>query len=152
MPQPEPRDPDIGLHADPAVWRGLSARRVSRRGLLRAGSLAAGAAALGGGAGLTGLLAGCGTAAPAAAVSEAVGSTAWWRKQRLHHTVNFANWPDYIDVLNGKHPTLEHFTALTGISVNYTQPVSDNVGFVNSLKPALLRKQYTGYDLIVTTP
>jgi spermidine/putrescine transport system substrate-binding protein len=151
MAQRAQRDSATDPAMDPATWRGLTSRRVSRRGLLRAGSLAAGAAALGGGAGLTGLLAGCGTAAPAAAVSEAVGSTAWWSKQRLHHTVNFANWPDYIDVLNGKHPTLEHFTALTGISVNYTQPVSDNVGFVNSLKPALLRKQYTGYDIIVTT-
>jgi|HubBroStandDraft_6_1064221.scaffolds.fasta_scaffold67557_2 spermidine/putrescine transport system substrate-binding protein len=151
MPQPEPRDPDIGLHADPAVWRGLTARRVSRRGLLRAGGLAAGAATLAGGTGLASLLAGCGDAAPVAAVTEAVGTTDWWSKQRLHHTVNFANWPDYIDVLHGKHPTLEHFTAMTGISVNYTEPVSDNVGFFNSIKPSIERKQYTGYDIIVTT-
>jgi len=83
MPQPEPRDPDIGLHADPAVWRGLTARRVSRRGLLRAGGLAAGAATLAGGTGLASLLAGCGDAAPVAAVTEAVGTTDWWSKQRL---------------------------------------------------------------------
>ena len=151
MPQPAPHDPDIGLHADPAVWRGLTARRVSRRGLLRAGGLAVGAAAVAGGTGLAGLLAGCGDAAPAAAVTEAVGTTAWWSKQGLHHTVNFANWPDYIDVLHGKHPTLEHFTALTGISVNYTEPVSDNVGFFNAIKPSIERKEYTGYDIIVTT-
>jgi spermidine/putrescine transport system substrate-binding protein len=151
MPQPAPRDPDIGPQADPAVWRGLTGQRVSRRGLLRAGGLAVGAATIAGGTGLAGLLAGCGDAAPAAAVTEAVGTTAWWSKQRLHHTVNFANWPDYIDVLHGKHPTLEHFTALTGISVNYTEPVSDNVGFFNSIKPSIERKQYTGYDIIVTT-
>ena len=86
-----------------------------------------------------------------AAVTDAVGTTDWWSKQRLHHTVNFANWPDYIDVLHGKHPTLEHFTALTGISVNYTEPVSDNVAFFNSIKPSIERKEYTGYDIIVTT-
>jgi len=147
MAQRAQRDSATDPAMDPATWRGLTSRRVSRRGLLRAGSLAAGAAALGGGAGLTGLLAGCGTAAPAAAVSEAVGSTAWWRKQRLHHTVNFANWPDYIDVLNGKHPTLEHFTALTGISVNYTQPVSDNVP--TGSKPAGLAFSADGTRLYV---
>jgi spermidine/putrescine transport system substrate-binding protein len=136
---------------DPALWRGLTSRRVSRRGLLRAGGLAAGAAAVAGGGGLAGLLAGCGDGTPAAAQTDAVGTAAWWSKQRLHHTVNFANWPDYIDVLNGKHPTLEHFTTLTGISVNYTEPVSDDVTFYNAIRPSLERKQYTGYDIIVTT-
>jgi spermidine/putrescine transport system substrate-binding protein len=133
---------------DPALWRGLTSRRVSRRGLLRVGGLAVGAAAIAGG---TGFLAGCGNAAPAAAETDAIGSAAWWGKQRLHHTVNFANWPDYIDVLSGKHPTLEHFTTLTGIAVNYTEPVSDNVAFYNSIRPALERHQNTGYDIIVTT-
>jgi spermidine/putrescine transport system substrate-binding protein len=143
MAQREQRD----FAADPALWRGLTSQRVSRRGLLRAGGLAA----VAGGAGLAGLLAGCGDAAPAAAVTDAVGTAAWWSKQRLHHTVNFANWPDYIDVLNGRHPTLQHFTALTGISVSYSEPVSDNVTFYNSIKPSLQRKQNTGYDIIVTT-
>jgi spermidine/putrescine transport system substrate-binding protein len=147
MAQREQRD----HAADPALWRGLTSPRVSRRSVLRAGGLAASAAAVAGGAGLAGLLAGCGNGTPAAAVTEAVGSDAWWNKQRLHHTVNFANWPDYIDVLNGKHPTLEHFTSLTGISVSYSEPVSDNVTFYNSIKPSLERKQNTGYDIIVTT-
>jgi len=145
--QREPHDDAI----DTAVWRGLTGRRVSRRGMLRAGGLAAGATAMAGTAGLSGLLAACGGEPQAAAVTDTVGSSAWWAKQRLHHTVNFANWPDYIDVLNGKHPTLEHFTDLTGISVSYSEPVSDNVAFFNSIKPSLLRKQYTGYDIIVTT-
>jgi spermidine/putrescine transport system substrate-binding protein len=134
---------------DPALWHGLMSRRVSRRSVLRAGGLTAGAAAVG--TGLASLLAGCGNGTPAAAVTDVVGSQAWWDKQRLHHTVNFANWPDYIDVLNGKHPTLAHFTALTGINVSYSEPVSDNVTFYNSIKPSLERRQYTGYDIIVTT-
>jgi spermidine/putrescine transport system substrate-binding protein len=136
---------------DPALWRGLTGQRFSRRGLLRAGGLAAGVAAVAGGAGLTGLLAGCGTGAPAAAETDTIGSPAWWSKQRLHRTVTFANWPDYIDVLGGKHPTLEQFTALTGITVNYSEPVSDNITFYNTIKPALKRGQNTGYDIIVTT-
>jgi spermidine/putrescine transport system substrate-binding protein len=128
---------------------GLTSQRVSRRAVLRAGGLAAGAAA--GGAGLASLLTGCGAGAPASAQTETVGSPAWWSKQRLHHTVNWANWPAYIDVLKGRHPTLQHFTALTGITVNYTQPVSANMTFYNSIRPSLNHKQYTGYDVIVTT-
>ncbi|HSR84138.1 MAG TPA: spermidine/putrescine ABC transporter substrate-binding protein [Streptosporangiaceae bacterium] len=136
---------------DPALWRGLTSGRVSRRSVLRATGLGAGAAAVAGGAGLSGLLAGCGTGTPAAAQTDTIGSAAWWSQQRLHHTVNFANWPDYIDVLSGKHPTLQHFTSLTGITVNYSEPVSDNVTFYNTIKPSLRRKQNTGYDIIVTT-
>ena len=60
---------------------------------------------------------------------DAAGSPAWWRRQKLHYTLNFANWPDYIDVLDSKHPTLEHFTDLTGITVNYSEPVSENLPF-----------------------
>ena len=141
--------------ADPAGWRGLTMPRISRRGLLRAGGLAGGATAVSGvlgATGLSGLLAACGGAAPAAsAATDSAGSPAWWSKQELHHTVNFANWPDYIDVLNNRHPTLEHFTELTRIRVNYTEPISENLPFYNSIKPSLQRKQYTGYDVIVSS-
>jgi spermidine/putrescine transport system substrate-binding protein len=133
----------------------MSGDRVSRRGLLRASALAGGVTAvagLSGAAGLSGLLAACGSASPAASPGPAaVGSPAWWREQDIHHTVNFANWPDYIDVLDDKHPTLEHFTRLTGIRVNYSEPVSENMPFYDSIKPALQHGQYTGYDIIVTT-
>jgi spermidine/putrescine transport system substrate-binding protein len=134
---------------DPALWRGLTSWRVSRRNVLRAGSLAAGAAAMAGGAGLASVLSGCGNGAAASADADAVGSPAWWSKQRLHHTINWGNWPDYIDVLNGKHATLEHFTTLTGITVNYTEPITADVTFYNTIRPSLERKQYTGYDIIV---
>jgi spermidine/putrescine transport system substrate-binding protein len=130
---------------DPAAWRGLLAPRISRRGLLRAGALAGGATAV------SGLLAACGSAVPAASAASGPGSPAWWRKQRYHYTVNFANWPDYIDVLDNKHPTLEHFTDLTRIQVNYTEPVTENIPFYDSIRPMLKRKQSTGYDIIVTT-
>jgi spermidine/putrescine transport system substrate-binding protein len=133
--------PDV----DPAGWRGLWAPRISRRGLLRVGALAGGATAV------SGLLAACGSAIPAASAAPGPGSPAWWSKQRYHHTVNFANWPDYIDVLNNRHPTLEHFTDLTRIQVNYTEPVTENIPFYDSIRPMLERKQSTGYDIIVTT-
>jgi spermidine/putrescine transport system substrate-binding protein len=154
MAQPEP-EPGTGAFAGLAAWRGLWAPRISRRAVLRAGGIAGGATAAAGvlgAAGLSSLLAACGGGAPAASVTaDAPGSPAWWRRQKLHHTVNFANWPDYIDVLNHKHLTLEHFTDLTGIRVNYTEPVSENLPFYNTIRPLLKRKQYTGYDIIVTT-
>lgn len=138
---------------DPAIWRGLTERRISRRGLLRAGGLAGGATAVAsllGGTGLSGLLAGCGGPLAASAATE-VGSPGWWRRQKLHYTVNFANWPDYIDRLNRRHPTLVHFTDLTRIAVNYSEPISENQPFYDSIKQSLERKQYTGYDIAVLT-
>src|SRR5215470_10931538 len=86
-----------------------------------------------------------------ASAGTGVGAAAWWAKQKLHHTVNFANLPLYIDVLNGKHPTLEHFSQTTGIKVNYTEPINDNVAFYAKIRPSLAAKQYTGFDIIVMT-
>lgn len=142
---PERREPQY----DPAIWRGMISPRLSRRQLLK--SAGAGAGVLGASA----FLAACGVkgvAAPGgtAAVGSA-GTAAWWDKQKLHHKVNFANWPYYIDVLNGKHPSLEHFTQQTGIQVNYTEPISDNDPFYAKIRPSLQAKQYTGYDIIVMT-
>ncbi len=132
------------------MWRGMTQWRLSRRQLLAAAGTGAGAL------GLSAFLAACGvkgTAAPAGTSSPAggVGTAAWWAKQKLNHTVNFANWPYYLDVLNGKHLTLEHFTQTTGIKVNYTEPISDNVAFYAKIRPSLAAKQYTGFDIIVMT-
>src|SRR5215470_10570619 len=144
-PQPE----HAGDHIDPAIWRGMTQRRVSRRNVLR--SAGAGAGALGVGA----FLAACGvkgaTVANPTTQSGSVGSPEWWAKQKLHHTVNFGNWPLYIDVLSGKHPSLEHFTQTTRIQVSYTEPISNNLPFYAKIRPSLQAKQYTGYDIIVMT-
>jgi spermidine/putrescine transport system substrate-binding protein len=135
---------------DPSIWRGMTAPRMSRRQLLS--SAGAGAGALGIGA----LLAACGvkgasTSSKPTVKPGGVGSAAWWDKQQLHKKVNFANWPYYIDVLKGKHPSLEHFTASTGIQVNYTEPISDNDPFYAKIRPSLQSKQPTGFDIIVMT-
>jgi len=144
-PQPE----HAGDYIDPAMWRGLTQRRLSRRNVLR--SAGAGAGALGIGA----FLAACGVKGATVATHNTQaggpGSTEWWAKQKLHKTVNFGNWPLYIDVLSGKHPSLERFTQTTGIQVNYTEPISNNIPFYAKIRPSLQAKQYTGYDLIVMT-
>ncbi len=134
-------------HVDPSIMRGLTQSRLSRRDMLK--TAGAGLGALG----LSALGSACGVQGATATSSQpdGVGSPSWWAKQKLHHVVNFGNWPYYIDVLKGKHPSLEHFTQLTGINVNYTEPINDNVPFYAKIRPSLQAKQYTGYDLIVMT-
>jgi spermidine/putrescine transport system substrate-binding protein len=137
-----------GPYLDPALWRGLTQRRMSRRQLLSSAGTGAGAL------GLTALLGACGVKGASSAGSQpanGVGSADWWSKQQTHHTVNFANWPYYIDVLKGKHPSLDHFTQQTGIKVNYTEPITDNLPFYAKIRPSLQARQYTGYDVIVMT-
>ncbi len=144
-PQPQQRDP----LTDPASWRGMTQPRMSRRQLLTSAGAGAGAF------GLAAFLSACGVKGATTGISAikpgGVGSASWWAKQKLHHTVNFGNWPYYIDVLKGKHPTLDHFTALTGIKVNYTEPINNNIPFYAKIRPSLQAKQYTGYDIIVMT-
>ena len=134
---------------DPSVWRGLTQPRLSRRQLLT--SAGAGAGALG----ISGILSACGVKGVSTNTGKvkpgAAGSASWWAKQKSTGTVNFANWPYYIDVLKGKHLSLEHFTATTGINVNYTEPINDNLPFYAKIRPSLAAKQYIGYDIIVMT-
>ncbi len=128
-----------GQGIDPALWRGMTQRRITRRQAL--GATGAGLIAM--------LMAGEGGAA--AATSGTLGSASWWKGQKLHHEVNFANWPYYIDVLAGKHPSLEHLTSTTGIKVNYFEVIQDDPSFYQKIRPSLSAGQYTGYDIVVMT-
>jgi spermidine/putrescine transport system substrate-binding protein len=130
------------LGLDPAVLRGLTQERLSRRDIIRYGGMA----------GLSAFLAACGVSGNAkTSSSSGVGSPAWWAKQKFHHKVNFGNWPLYLDVLKGTHPTIQRFTQETGIQVTYTEPIQDNIPFYTKIRPALQAGQYTGYDIIVMT-
>ena len=140
-----PRDPAI----DPSLWRGMTQSRLSRRQLLTSAGTGAGMLGLGA------ILSACGVKGTPSAGSSSpaaggVGTAAWWAKQKSHKTVNFANWPYYIDVLKGKHLSLEHFTAQTGIAVTYTEPIGNNLPFYAKITTSLTAKQPTGYDIIVT--
>ena len=127
---------------DPAILRGLTEGRLSRRDVFRYGGMA----------GLSAFLAACGVSGSSnTSGSSGVGSASWWAKQKFHHKVNFGNWPLYIDVYKGGHPTLERFTRETGIQVTYTEPIQDNIPFYTKIRPALQAGQYTGYDIIVMT-
>jgi spermidine/putrescine transport system substrate-binding protein len=126
---------------DPSFWRGMTQPRFSRRQALLAT-----------GVGLASVL-GAGIAGPVspAGASAAVGSRVWWEKQKKHDVLNFANWPYYIDVLAGKHPSLEHFTKTTGIKVNYLEVIQDNSSFYQKIRPSLVAGQYSGFDIVVMT-
>lgn len=125
---------------DPAFWRGLTQRRISRRDVMKVAALGAGSS-----------LMMSGTAMASSLPNANVGTKKWWAKQRLNHQVNFANWPYYIDVVGGKHLSLQHFTQTTGIKVNYTETIQDNASFYSKIRPSLAAKQPTGYDIIVMT-
>ncbi len=84
--------------------------------------------------------------------SELVDWDSWWARRTQTGTVDFANWPYYIDRTRGStHPSLELFTDRTGIRVNYYRPINDNAAFLESIAPALEAGRPTGYDIIVMT-
>jgi len=113
---------------------------LSRRTLFRG----AGAVALGG------LVAACGTKAQTPKASEERAAEDLSDKEK---EVNWSNWPEYIDVddASGKHPTLEAFTAATGITVNYNEDYNDNDEFFAKVQPQLSGGQDTGRDVWCST-
>jgi spermidine/putrescine transport system substrate-binding protein len=65
-----------------------------------------------------------------------------------------SNWPLYIDVDENdesKRPTLDAFTAETGIQVTYTEDVNDNNEFFGKVRNQLATCQPINRDIIVLT-
>ncbi|MFD7324610.1 spermidine/putrescine ABC transporter substrate-binding protein [Streptomyces sp. NPDC059875] len=113
---------------------------MSRRSLLRGM----------GGVGAAALAAGCGV--PAAYVEP--GERAGRDLSARDRTLDFANWPLYIDTDDddtSKRPTLDAFSERTGISVRYTEEINDNDEFFGKISPALMNHQETGRDLVVVS-
>jgi spermidine/putrescine transport system substrate-binding protein len=67
--------------------------------------------------------------------------------------VNWSNWPEYVDVNDKtqRHPSLDQFKKATGLTVRYTEDVTDNDVIFAKLKPALAAGRDTGRDLVVVT-
>jgi spermidine/putrescine transport system substrate-binding protein len=135
-------------HIDPALWRGLTQRRFSRRELFKYTGVGAGTLTL------SSFLAACGVSGTANKPRPT--SSADLSKIYGNGTpagmLNFANWEDYIDVdSKGNSPSLQQFTRQTGIKVSYKTVINDNAPFVAKIIPALQAGQDTGYDLIVLT-
>ncbi|HWL95869.1 MAG TPA: spermidine/putrescine ABC transporter substrate-binding protein [Nocardioidaceae bacterium] len=135
----------------PPRLRGLPmpADPLSRRTLLR--GMSAGALALAGG----GLLSACGTEG-ATQTAESCKSTDLSRTEK---TLNFSNWPLYIDEASMNrdgqqvtlNPTLDRFQKQTGIQVDYVADVNDNHEFFGIVRNQLAACEPTGRDIFVLT-
>ncbi len=141
--------PDSGIPIDPALLRGLTQRRLSRRDALKYAGVGAGSL------GLAAFLSACGvkgTLAKASPTPSAFDFTRIYGDRKPAGVLNFANWEDYIDVdSKGNSPSLAEFTKQTGIKVNYKTVINDNDPFLAKIIPVLQAGQDTGYDLIVIT-
>ena len=142
--------PDQHSHDDlPAdLLRGLLSPRVTRRRALQ----------MGGASALTLALAACGVSSKKGA--GATGSSAsaqaknFWTGKAKTGTLDFANWPLYIDVSDSNkndHPSIDEFTKQTGIKVTYSEVIQENASFFGKIQPELAAGQATGYDLMVIT-
>jgi len=108
-----------------------------------------------GGAGAVGIaafLAACGTSA-GTKTGAAAGATVTDMSD-TDKTLNVSNWPLYIDVdANNEsiRPTINEFTAKTGVKVTYTEDVSDNNVFFGKIRNQLAAGQATGRDMMMLT-
>jgi spermidine/putrescine transport system substrate-binding protein len=141
--------PDPRVPIDPALLRGLTQRRLSRRDALRYAGVGAGSL------GLAAFLSACGVKGTQAKTSPTPSTfdfTKIYDDGKPAGVLNFANWEDYIDVdSKGNSPSLKEFTKETGIKVNYKTVINDNDPFLAKIIPVLQAGQDTGYDLIVIT-
>jgi len=131
---------------DPAFMRGITEHRMSRRDVIRSAGVGVGALSLGA------IMAACGVSGTKNAQKGTdVGTEGWWDAQAKTTDLIFANWPYYIDIDHGTHPSIDTFTANTGINVTYKTPINGNDTFYSKIAPVLKSGQPTGYDIIVLT-
>jgi spermidine/putrescine transport system substrate-binding protein len=109
--------------------------RMTRRQLVQRG--AAGATILS----LPGLLAACGGGGGGGGGGE------------LADVLRFSNWPLYIDFdeKTKKHPTLDAFTAKTGIKVDYSEDINDNAQYFGKIQGPLSQGRGIDRDIVVLT-
>jgi len=69
----------------------------------------------------------------------------------LLDVLNFSNWPFYMDVQGKKHPTLDQYTAETGIKVNYFEDINSNDEYFAKIQGPLAQGEGIGRDIIVAT-
>lgn len=108
---------------------------ITRRELVQRG--AAGVTILS----LPGLLAACGGGGGGGGSTE------------VKDVLNFSNWPLYIDYdeKTKQHPTLDAFTAETGIKVNYFEDINDNSSYFAKVQGPLSQGQGIDRDIFVFT-
>lgn len=127
--------------------RGVPRQRMTRRDLLRRMGIGAGALSA------TALLAACGVDAeqqPRADQGPADPAEGYTTNE-VTGTLNFANWPLYIDKAKGRRPTIDDFTKATDIKVKYDEVINDNASFFGRIREPLANDQPIEWDLIVVT-
>jgi spermidine/putrescine transport system substrate-binding protein len=130
------------LSMDPALLRGLTQRRISRRDALKYGGMGT----------LAAFLAACGVSGTQPQRTPAGADLNRIYGKGKTGVLDFANWEDYIDLNEkGDSPTLNQFEKQTGIKVNYKTVINDNNPFLARIIPSLQAGQPSGYDLIVIT-
>jgi spermidine/putrescine transport system substrate-binding protein len=74
-------------------------------------------------------------------------------KRELKKTINFSNWPLYIDVdeKTKKRPTLDAFEKKFGVNVKYVEDINDNQQYFGKIQGPLSHGQGIGRDIIVLT-
>jgi spermidine/putrescine transport system substrate-binding protein len=112
---------------------------LTRRELLE--RAAAGSAALT----VPGILAACGGSSTKSSASSS--------SHTLAKTLNFSNWPLYMDTNNKNHthPSLIDFQKKYGVHVNYMEDINDNASFFGKIQGPLSRGQSIHRDIIVST-
>ncbi|MBF4770007.1 spermidine/putrescine ABC transporter substrate-binding protein [Nocardioides agariphilus] len=116
-------------------------RALSRRTVLRGAGVSALALSS------TGWLTACGTEGTVQTKDECKSTD----KSDTEKTLNWSNWPLYIDEKGKKYPTLEDFQKQTGIKVTYTTDVNDNNEFFAKVRNQLGACDSTGRDIFVLT-
>jgi spermidine/putrescine transport system substrate-binding protein len=116
-------------------------RPLTRRELLRRG--AAGATVLS----LPSLLAACGGGSEESATTTAEAA------KELADTLRFSNWQLYIDFdeKTKQRPTLDQFTAKTGVKVDYFEDINDNASYFGKIQGPLSQGRGIDRDIIVLT-
>jgi spermidine/putrescine transport system substrate-binding protein len=129
-------DWDIERALDAMMAAGMSRRKLMRH---------AGAGALS--LGVIGFLAACGDDNGGGADSAKV-----IPKDEIAKTMTFANWPLYIDnVEGGRHPTLEQFEKKYGTKVKYVEEINDNTEFFGKVRQQYEQGNSGGRDIHVVT-
>jgi spermidine/putrescine transport system substrate-binding protein len=131
-----------------AIVRLMRAGRLSRRSLL-------------GGAGAAGVgaaLAACGTRSSSGTPSAGANASAERPSPAkdisdTDKKVRWANWTLYLDKDDAKntYPTLQAFTAKTGIQATYAEDIEDNDSYFGKIQAQLRQGQDMGKDVIVLT-
>lgn len=137
-------DPQNQPGLSPALMRGLTQRRMSRRNMIKLGGASVGALSM------SSILAACaGTSSTTSGPSGA--GAVDFDPANAGTSLNFTNWPLYIDKAHGEYPSLDEFKKQTGITVNYNDEINDNASFFGELLPQLQAGQDTGRDVVVLT-